>query len=652
MVIQHNLSAINSNRQFGMTTNFRAKSSEKLASGYKVNRAADDAAGLAISEKMRKQIRGLDQATNNVQDGISYVQVADGALAEIDDILARMEELCVKASTETLTKKDRAYIDSEIQKLKLESNRTFQTTTFNDKLIWDENTTARKKVGTEYRALISLGDTSSDKSTITEKNKGAWPIEGFKFTVSDGDTKVKVTWKGYDGVNYETSAFTIPDLETLKAEGLSLPVSSTTVSSENFPNAEGIEPVFTLTVDEETTREEFIKALKEMTITTSRSYTLNPTIKMDPTYTPTDKVTLSVSGSINYHAGLVSGKSLTANPDNTHIKTDPETGTNAGNNKSAVDTFDFLFTKATDTQPEGGNFKASAKFDTTSSTSIHVWSDDRSPAAQGVWWQRNPDNNDVYGLHYYYGGSNYSTALTNAFNGTESAKVITNNSGVGHMTISYNLKAVDNVNYSYEKTDGSRINGGTLTDMGNFNIAVTIQPGATQADVTGALNAIQGISFTSSPNTDMNINYNNSYYWGPVYGGTMALDIQAGANETEDDIIPLVYDVLNNHSLKISDLNTLTVDSAKAGLSKIKAAAETVDSQRAQFGAYQNRMEHTYKNLGNAVENTQHAESVIRDTDMAKEMVRNSNLNILSQAGQSILAQANQTTQGVMSLLQ
>jgi flagellin len=99
-------------------------------------------------------------------------------------------------------------------------------------------------------------------------------------------------------------------------------------------------------------------------------------------------------------------------------------------------------------------------------------------------------------------------------------------------------------------------------------------------------------------------------------------------------------------------LNTLTVYEAEAGLSRIKAAAQTVDSQRAQFGAYQNRMEHTYKNLGNAVENTQHAESVIRDTDMAQDMVRNSNLNILSQAGQSILAQANQTTQGVMSLLQ
>ena len=131
MVIQHNLTAMNSNRQLGITTGLQAKSSEKLSSGYKINRAADDAAGLAISEKMRRQIRGLDQASNNVQDGISYVQVADAALAEIDDMLARMTELCVQAANDTLTPEDRSYIDSEIQQLKVECNRTFHTTTFN-----------------------------------------------------------------------------------------------------------------------------------------------------------------------------------------------------------------------------------------------------------------------------------------------------------------------------------------------------------------------------------------------------------------------------------------------------------------------------------------------------------------------------------------
>ena len=120
MVIQHNLTAINSNRQLGIMNSAKTKSSEKLSSGYRINRAADDAAGLSISEKMRRQVRGLTQASANVQDGISYVQVAEGALAEIDEMLARMTELCVRAATDTLTVKDRAYINQEIQQIKME----------------------------------------------------------------------------------------------------------------------------------------------------------------------------------------------------------------------------------------------------------------------------------------------------------------------------------------------------------------------------------------------------------------------------------------------------------------------------------------------------------------------------------------------------
>ena len=191
MVIQHNLTAMNSNRQLGITTGLQAKSSEKLSSGYKINRAADDAAGLAISEKMRRQIRGLDQASNNVQDGISYVQVADAALAEIDEMLARMTELCVQAANDTLTPEDRSYIDSEIQQLKVECNRTFHTTSFNEKLIWDENTTDRKVVGTEDRPIYtwSTGN-SSYTGTVTETNKAAWPNNGgFKFEATDSGVK-------------------------------------------------------------------------------------------------------------------------------------------------------------------------------------------------------------------------------------------------------------------------------------------------------------------------------------------------------------------------------------------------------------------------------------------------------------------------------
>ncbi len=132
----------------------------------------------------------------------------------------------------------------------------------------------------------------------------------------------------------------------------------------------------------------------------------------------------------------------------------------------------------------------------------------------------------------------------------------------------------------------------------------------------------------------------------------MQLNIQAGSESADNNVIPIIYDVLNNNSLKINNLDTLTRENALEGVEKIKVAAQIVDEQRSTFGAYQNRMEHTVKNLDNVVENTQSAESVIRDTDMAAEMVKYSNNNILMQAGQAMLAQANQTNQGVMSLLQ
>ena len=132
MVVQHNLTAMNSNRMLGLTTKTQAKSTEKLSSGYKINRAADDAAGLSISEKMRRQIRGLTQASANAQDGISAVQTAEGALTEVHDMLQRMNELAVKSANGTNQTEDRDYIQSEITALTDEINRVASTTTFNE----------------------------------------------------------------------------------------------------------------------------------------------------------------------------------------------------------------------------------------------------------------------------------------------------------------------------------------------------------------------------------------------------------------------------------------------------------------------------------------------------------------------------------------
>ena len=181
MVVQHNLTAMNSNRQLGITTGIQAKSTEKLSSGYKVNRAADDAAGLSISEKMRRQIRGLTQASLNAQDGISCVQTAEGALAEVHDMLQRMNELAVKAGTDTLQTEDRSYIQSEIDALVSEIDRVACATTFNERMLLDGSFTNKNlQVGSESTAGNQI------KIDIKAMNASGLKVNGLKVTGAEG----------------------------------------------------------------------------------------------------------------------------------------------------------------------------------------------------------------------------------------------------------------------------------------------------------------------------------------------------------------------------------------------------------------------------------------------------------------------------------
>ena len=167
MVVQHNLTAMNSNRMLGLTTNAQAKSTEKLSSGYKVNRAADDAAGLAISEKMRRQIKGLTQASANAQDGISCVQTAEGALNEVHDMLQRMNVLANQASNDTMTTVDRGYLDSEVQALISEIDRVASTTTFNEQNLLDGSFTGKNlQVGAEKGQFIGISISKMSASGI------------------------------------------------------------------------------------------------------------------------------------------------------------------------------------------------------------------------------------------------------------------------------------------------------------------------------------------------------------------------------------------------------------------------------------------------------------------------------------------------------
>ena len=213
MVVQHNITAMNSNRMLGLTTKAQAKSTEKLSSGYKINRAADDAAGLSISEKMRRQIRGLTQASANAQDGISCVQTAEGALNEVQDMLQRMNELAVKGENGTLTSTDRSYIQAEVQQLMSEIDRVQSTTTFNEQSLLN---------GSFSNKGLQVGAESGQHIGITIKNMNTNELIGqaIKNGTKFGTNQVEEDGTDKD-LGYKESATLATDKENeLKADML------------------------------------------------------------------------------------------------------------------------------------------------------------------------------------------------------------------------------------------------------------------------------------------------------------------------------------------------------------------------------------------------------------------------------------------------
>ena len=219
MVVQHNMQAANSNRMLGITTSAQAKSTEKLSSGYKINRAADDAAGLAISEKMRSQVRGLDRASTNAQDGISVVQTAEGALNEVHSILQRMNELATQAANDTNTSIDRSQIKLEVDQLSSEIDRISSTTQFNTMNLLDGNFTAKNlQVGSLSGQRIelsihamnaeALGLGSGTSASVTKSTASVW--DNFK------DSKIAAagpTFASLDVDSFENAGHTMKKVQ-------------------------------------------------------------------------------------------------------------------------------------------------------------------------------------------------------------------------------------------------------------------------------------------------------------------------------------------------------------------------------------------------------------------------------------------------------
>ncbi len=480
MVVQHNLTAMNSNRMLGLTTASQAKSTEKLSSGYKINRAADDAAGLSISEKMRKQIRGLTQASSNAQDGISTVQTAEGALNEVQDMLQRMNELAVKAANGTNSEDDRSYIQNEIDQLTTEIDRVSETTKFNETYLLKGDKSLEKQYSFSY-------------SKYTAQNASA------EFT------------NGKDGLKLEIG-------------------TAVTATSEKIQDEQN----------------ELLVSLRDQGVTLSAEV---------------DEAGKAVTYSLSLHGD------------------------------------------------------AAEKFKVTS-------------GAAGALTISDLEGNKLLNVT--------ASGITAA----EDIKGNTYSSGIIASSVTAAQSTAAQAKY-YDK-DGNAISENALDKYFTTNKDGNVE---VRADAPKLYDAVGNEVITPNANFVTALQDKTA---------ALTLTLHVGADATSNNQITLNIDAMSAKGLGVNGLKVDGTDDTNAlsAIDTIKEAIQKVSTQRSALGAVQNRLEHTISNLDNVVENTTSAESQIRDTDMATEMVKYSNNNILSQAGQAMLAQANQSNQGVLSLLQ
>ena len=503
MVVQHNMQAANANRMLNVTTSAQSKSTEKLSSGYRINRAADDAAGLTISEKMRKQIKGLDRASTNAEDGVSSVQTAEGALTEVHSMLQRMNELATQAANGTNSKdSDRQAIQDEIDQLTTEIDRVSETTKFNE-------------------TYLLKGDAGT--KTINMKAHDA----GLKGTLTDNG----------DG----TATFVMDALNA--GDKVSIGGKTYTIGSDEAK----VDAWFT-----------------DNGITDAA----NATVKVNGTEY---KYTVGIAKDDAQDKGTVEA--------GWYANTIPD----APNGKDTVTSPVYANVDAIKDAVKAG---AKAEFGGKTITALN----DTKNNLTGVAEQDGISDTDatVISKNKAYELASKELLKANQIGDTEhQAKV-----GVG------------DVNTEVDLTNGT----------GTFKI----QTGQAQV------------------------------------ANTLSFSLHVGSDADMTNKIQVNIDSMDSASLGIKGINVKddSGNAATYAIDAISDAISKVSSQRSSLGAVQNRLEHTINNLDNVVENTTTAESRIRDTDMASEMVNYSKNNILAQAGQSMLAQANQSNQGVLSLLQ
>lgn len=671
MIIQHNMAALNANRQYEMNIGSNKKLAEKLSSGYKVNRAADDAAGLAISEKMRRQIRGLSQSAGNIQDGVGYVQTADGALNETQDILHRMNELAVKSANGTNSKEDRQYIDEEIQQLKSELDRIFSTTSFNDKNIWGPDVEDRVQIGTKIQQAVTFNSGMS-RLDVNNTNSGVVPVNGYRFHADDQG--VYVSWTGYNGQDYETEKI---DWATLEENNYAFEMSNyfgADDGTNTLYDGNG-NPVFkhrvSFTVGETTTLEDMIASIDGVVMRVRESAPFYGRLETNAgTLDTSREMYFSGTSSIYapaYASNANGGRDFEA-ADDTFL----EAADSAGNVLAAGSSTGNLIASPTAvTVEEARNSTEGWTFSfymegigkvTATSSSVTCGAGDRSETVKDLWWEWR-EYRDVDGaLRKHKAGKTETigtgtlgdvmAVLTGNKDSDTPGVLSPKNGGTaknGYIQLNFTMKA--DTPYTYG--DGSKD-----TYAGGFSLTLNIDENDTEATVLqkikNSLNDTVIVDlYTDSASADgleiLAPTANNRPIEVPVWGGTCEFFVQGGTEAGQH--ITVQYDSLSIHALGLEDTNVLTEESSAKAIGQIKAALQEISTQRSTFGAYQNRLEHAYNVNRNTEENTQASESVIRDTDMAQTMVAYSNNNILMQAGQAMQAQANRMNEGVLSLL-
>ncbi len=653
MVVQHNMQAMNANRMLNVTTSTQAKATEKLSSGYKINRAADDAAGLTISEKMRKQIKGLDRASTNAEDGVSAVQTAEGALTEVHSMLQRMNELAVQASNGTNSESDRSAIQDEISQLTTEIDRVAETTKFNETYLLKGNadgTSSEKTVNAHDAGLAGKLVDNGDGTSTFKLDK----------ELKDGD-KVMIAGKNYTIGSKEASTKGFQKLDTLKAKVVSVGDSVSyedngkTVTKTLVDKVANAEAVYTNAAEIEIDGKKYkIAGATDLTKTTGAELTQKDAkLMVDEALAAGKKATLTKTGT---KAGIYDAAK--------DVKVDIVSTIDSDKEISSLGTFTpAIATAGAPTAAElataAGKTLAAGHTVTLNGESITATTND--PANMSVI-------KDV--VKQLQGESKAGANDADTIKIGTTTFTIADKTDIGNTKITVddalallNDKNTVAITANRAEAKSAMLVAG-LTSGADYT-AVETKVASSDDNVISVKDAYskmaEELTKASSIGADTaaTVKSNNSGEFTIKQGSVevkdaLAFNLHVGADADMTNKINVDIESMSAAGLGIKGLNVkdATGTAATYAIDAIADAVAKVSSQRSALGAVQNRLEHTIANVDNVVENTTSAESRIRDTDMAETMVEYSKNNILAQAGQSMLAQANQANQGVLSLLQ